>query len=233
MVTMIAGTILLGVLIFFHELGHFVVAKACGVRVLVFSLGFGPRIFGFRYGDTDYRLSLLPLGGYVRMYGDDMREEIPEEEKDNSFLHKPVLQKSAIAAAGPIANFILPIVVLFFVYWGAEQVHNTVVGTVLPGGPAATAGLQPKDRIVSIDGQPVETFTEVQKIVESNPLQELAVEIERGEQKQTLTISPRAVPDPHPLSDGTPKGRIGVMPMVAEAHVTVIDGSPSQKAGLQ
>jgi regulator of sigma E protease len=233
MVTMIAGTILLGVLIFFHELGHFVVAKACGVRVLVFSLGFGPRIFGFRYGDTDYRLSLLPLGGYVRMFGDDMREEIPEEEKNQSFLHKPVLQKSAIAAAGPIANFLLPIAVLFFVYWGAEQVHNTVVGTVLPGGPAATAGLQAKDRIISIDGEPVETFTDVQKIVETSPLKELKVEVEREDGNRTLTISPRAVPDPHPLSDGTPKGRIGVMPMVAEAHVTVVDQSPAQRAGLQ
>ena len=233
MTTLVAGTILLGVLIFFHELGHFVVAKMCGVRVLVFSLGFGPRIFGFRIGETDYRLSLLPLGGYVRMFGDNLREEIPEEEKDKSFLHKPVLQKSAIAFAGPFANFILPVAVLFFVYWGTEQVHNTVVGTVLPTGPAAQAGLQANDKITAIDGQPVTTFTDVQVIVEKSPQQELRFTVERGTETKQLTIEPRSVRDPHPLSDGKQLGRIGVMPMVSLPHVSVRAGSPAEVAGLQ
>ena len=232
MTTLVAGTILLGVLIFFHELGHFVVAKLCGVRVLTFSLGFGPRILGFRIGETDYRLSLLPLGGYVRMYGDNLREEIPESEKDKSFLHKPVLQKSAIAFAGPLANFILPIAVLFVVFWGSEQVHTTVVGTVLPSGPAAQGGLQANDKITAINDEAVTTFSDIQAIVERSPGQSLTFAIEREGKQETLNIKPRSVRDPHPLSDGRQLGRIGVMPMISLPHVSVHAKSAAAAAGL-
>src|SRR3954465_13819183 len=103
---LVVFVVLLGVLVTVHELGHFLVAKACGVRILAFSIGFGPRLFGFRRGDTDYRVSALPLGGLGRMYGDDVPEDIPAEEQHRSFLPQPFLKKSAIALAGPVANIV-------------------------------------------------------------------------------------------------------------------------------
>jgi regulator of sigma E protease len=163
--TLIAGFILLGVLIFFHELGHFVVAKLCGVRVLTFSLGFGPRLFGVTVGDTDYRISALPLGGYVRMYGDDLHEEVPDEEKHRAFLHRPIPQKAAIAVAGPAANFLLPIVLFFGAALGTETVPQAVVGTVLSGEAAERAGLVRGDKVISANGAPIGDFYELLDVI--------------------------------------------------------------------
>src|ERR1044071_9802300 len=134
MMTVVAFVVLLGVLITVHELGHFVVAKLCGVRVLTFSIGFGPRLVGFTRGDTEYRIGALPLGGYVKMYGDDPNDDVPVEEQRRSFLHQPFFKKSAIAAAGPFANFVLPIALFFGLYIGTEKVADAVVGTVVDGG---------------------------------------------------------------------------------------------------
>jgi regulator of sigma E protease len=214
MTTLLAGGLLLGVLVFVHELGHFLVAKACGVRVLVFSLGFGPRLFGFRRGDTDYRVSAIPLGGYVRMFGDDVGEEIPEEERHRSFLHKPTLQKSAIAFAGPAANFLLPVALFFALFVGQETTSGTLVGTVVPGEPAAEAGLLPGDRLVEVEGRAVTTFREVQKIVEARPGLETRLVVERDGQRVLLSLVPRGAPSLNPLEQDKELGRVGIMPHV-------------------
>lgn len=233
MSTLIYGGILLGVLVFVHELGHFLVAKASGVRVLTFSLGFGPRIFGFTKGDTDYRVSAIPLGGYVRMYGDDILEEIPLEEQDKSFLHKPTLQKSAIAFAGPLANFLLPIGLFFFLFLGTETVPGSTVGTVVPGHPAAAAGLEAGDRIVEVAGVPVTTFLEVQKAVEERPAQKTEVVVERDGKRKALVITPDAVPSLHPLKKDEKVGRVGVMPNVQRPFVRALPGTPAAEAGIE
>ncbi|MFZ9885866.1 MAG: site-2 protease family protein [Myxococcota bacterium] len=230
--TLLAGGVLLGVLVFVHELGHFLVAKASGVRVLTFSLGFGPRLFGFRRGETDYRVSIIPLGGYVRMYGDDITEEVPEEERDKSFLHKPTLQKSAIAFAGPAANFLLPVLLFFAVFFGTETVHTALVGTVVPGEPAAQAGLREGDRIVQIGDAPVETFPEVQSLIESSPDTPLRVVIERGTERLSLQVTPKGTPSLNPLEKGERVGRVGIMPHVQQPFVTVAPGSPAAAAGV-
>lgn len=232
MSTVLAGVFLLGVLVFVHELGHFWVAKATGVRVLTFSLGFGPRLFGFRRGDTDYRVSLVPLGGYVRMYGDDPTEEVPEEERDRSFLHKAIPQKSAIAFAGPFANFLLPVLLFFFLFVGTEQVPTARIGTVFPGEPAATAGLVAGDRILSIDGAAVADFTEVQEKIEVNPGVVRTVEVERGGDILSLQITPRAEKPIDPLQGDAPVGRVGIMPAVRLPFIAVAPGSPAAQAGL-
>ena len=232
MSTLLAGGLLLGVLVFVHELGHFLVAKATGVKVLTFSLGFGPRLFGFRRGDTDYRVSALPLGGYVRMYGDDATEDVPVEEQGKSFLHKPYLQKSAIAIAGPLANFLLPIAMFAVVFAGSETIGDAVVGTVFPDEPAAVAGVRPGDRIVAVDGQPASTFADVQKRIEASPGRPVQLSVRRGDEELALTVTPRAQANPSPLADG-PVGRVGITGLVELPVVAVVDGSPAHAAGLR
>ncbi|MCB0363080.1 MAG: site-2 protease family protein, partial [Bdellovibrionales bacterium] len=122
--------ILLGLLIFVHELGHFLVAKWCGVKVEVFSLGFGKKILKYRRGETTYCISMIPLGGYVKMYGDDPTAEIPPEEKARAFLYKPVAQRIAIVLAGPLMNFFFAIPLFMAVGLNGEQVPGPIAGDI-------------------------------------------------------------------------------------------------------
>src|SRR5262245_17787867 len=146
----------LSIVVFFHELGHFLIARLCGVRVLVFSVGFGPELLGFtdRYG-TRWKIAAIPLGGYVKFFGDENAASVPNaaavasmtvDERRQSFFHQPVRSRAAIVAAGPIANFILAIVIFasIFVLYG-KQTTTARVDAVQPGSPAAAAGLQPGD----------------------------------------------------------------------------------------
>lgn len=233
MTTVVAGVFLLGALVFVHELGHFLVAKATGVRVLTFSLGFGPRLFGFSRGDTDYRISAIPLGGYVRMYGDDPGEDVPEQERAKSYLHKPVLQKSAIAFAGPFANFLLPVGLFFALLVGTEDVPTSKVGTVVDGEPAGAAGMKPGDRIVSIQGETVSTFGEVQERIERSPGVPLNVIVQRGDTTHPLVLTPKAENPIDPLAGTAKVGRVGIMPGMRLPFVQVAPGSLAAQAGLR
>lgn len=224
--TLFAFLVLLGPLVFIHELGHFLVAKATGVRVLVFSIGFGPRLFGLKFGDTDYRISLLPLGGYVKMFGDDIYAELSESEKRFAFLEKPFLAKSAIAAAGPVANFILPVVVLTFVFLGQEDIVTPYVGTLVPGGAAEQAGLQVGDTIASIDGQDVSSFQDIREIIEARPDVKTSIVVTRsGGTKATLDVTPRGVLTGDPIEPDKRVGRIGVLPAQVLPCVNTIPDS--------
>src|SRR5689334_4799294 len=169
----------LSVVVFFHELGHFLVARWCGVRVLTCSVGFGPEVVGFndRHG-TRWKLSWVPLGGYVKFFGDDNAASVPDEaavtnmtdvEKRVSFFHQPVGSRAAIVAAGPIANFILAIVI-FAAVFAIYGRHTTTarVDTVVPDSAAAAAGLKPGDIVLSIDGRAIESFSDMQRIVSAN-----------------------------------------------------------------
>lgn len=236
MVGALAFIVLIGVLITVHELGHFIVAKLAGVRVLTFSIGFGPRLIGFRRGETDYRLSLFPLGGYVRMYGDDLSEDVPPEERHRAFLHKPFLPKSAIAAAGPVANLLLPIALFFVLFVGSERVPDAVVGTVLPGEPADTAGLRPGDRVRAVDGVAMSQFGDIADIVEQKPGVPLVLTVERGDASapETLQVSvtPRAANAPTPFDAERKVGRLGLLPVKELPVVIVAIDSPAALAGL-
>ena len=169
----------LSVVVFFHELGHFLVARWCGVRVLTFSVGFGPEIVGFndRHG-TRWKLSWIPLGGYVKFFGDDNAASVPDEaavanmteaEKRQSFFHQPVGRRAAIVAAGPIANFILAIVIFatIFAFYG-RQTTTARVDAVLPDSAAAAAGLKPGDVVLAIDGRAIESFSDMQRVVSAS-----------------------------------------------------------------
>lgn len=231
--TLLAFFVLLGVLITVHEAGHFIVAKLTGVRVLTFSIGFGPKLIGFTRGETEYRLSILPLGGYVRMYGDDMTEVIPDGEKHRAFLEKPTLQKMAIAAAGPAANLILPLVLFFALGVGSEQVAEPVVGTVLAGEPAEKAGLVTGDRITAVDDTPINTFSDLIEAISVRPGIPTRLTVTRAGATAPviLTVTPSSATSADPTASG-PIGRIGMLVTRPVPVVTVAAGSPAATAGV-
>jgi regulator of sigma E protease len=190
----------LTVVVFVHELGHFLVARWCGVAVKTFSIGFGPEIAGFndRHG-TRWRLSWIPLGGYVKFIDDDNAasagqkslDELSPEERARSFQSKPLAARAAVVAAGPIANFILAIVIFtaIFALFG-ERITAAKVDIVNPGSAAERAGFLPGDRVVSIDGKTIESFGEMQRIVGTSPDQPLHFVVDRNGQTVELTATP-------------------------------------------
>src|SRR5437870_2821385 len=186
----VAFVLVLGFLIFAHEAGHFFVAKLFRVRVLVFSFGFGKRLFGFRRGATDYRVSLIPLGGYVRMAGDTPEENQPANPDE--FLSKPKWQRFLILLAGPLMNIIIAIVfVAGLMMMGTESWSiEPVIGSVTPGKPAARAGLQPGDRIVAIDGEKVEGFDDLKMAISLHAGTPLRVDYLRNGKVYTTTMTP-------------------------------------------
>ena len=158
-----AAIALIAILVFIHESGHFIVAKLCGVHVRVFSLGFGRRIVGFELGGTDYRISLLPFGGYVMMagadpfgYGDEDDDLLDDPE--TSFMRRPVWQRLLVMSAGPGFNLALPIVVFTVLFMAGEPQPAAIVGDVTSDAPAGEAGMKPGDHIVSVAGQDVATW---------------------------------------------------------------------------
>ena len=191
----------LTIVVFFHELGHFLVARWCGVRVLVFSIGFGPELFGFndRHG-TRWKLAAIPLGGYVKFFGDENAASVPDHdaaaamtatEREVSFFYKPVWQRAAIVAAGPIANFLLAILIFAAVFtFHGKQMTSARVDSIQPSSAAVEAGFQPGDLIVSIDGRTIESFSDMQRIVSSRAGQKLEFVVERGGVRQTLQAVP-------------------------------------------
>lgn len=192
----------LGVVVFVHEMGHFLVARYFGVTVETFSIGFGPEIGGFydRYG-TRWRLAWVPLGGYVKFKGDENAASVPskesleglsEAERQGNFHAKPVAQRAAVVAAGPIANFILAIVILtaWFIFMG-KPILEPRIATVEPSSAAAEAGFQPDDLIRSIGGSRVDSFDDIQRIVMLNAETPLSIQVERGGQMLTLEATPR------------------------------------------
>jgi regulator of sigma E protease len=221
-----AIVLLLGGLIFVHELGHFVVAKALGVKVIRFSIGFGTRLFGFTRGETEYRISLLPLGGYVKMAGDDPSEEVAPEDRGRGFLEQSPWRRLLISAAGPAANLIFPALVYFalFVAQNGSPTAAAAVGTVQPGSPADVAGLRPGDRILSVTApgapeQPVRYFTDLRQFVSPHPGRPLTFRVVRdGAELPPVTIVPAGDEESNPV-ETTRRGVIGVTPWYAAALV--------------
>jgi regulator of sigma E protease len=191
----------LTIVVFFHELGHFLVARWAGVKVLTFSLGFGPELVGFndRHG-TRWKISAVPLGGYVKFFGDESEASTPssdalanmtEEERAGSFHHKKVGPRAAIVAAGPIANFILAIVIFtgLFTFFG-KPIMSARVDKIEAGGAAATAGFQVGDVVTAIDNQPIENFSDMQWIVGGHAGEQLSFTVKRGDSIVQLQATP-------------------------------------------
>jgi len=191
----------LSLVVFFHELGHFLVARWCGVRVLVFSIGFGPEIVGFndRHG-TRWKISAIPLGGFVKFFGDENAASVPDsarlavmdaDERAHSFMFQPVAKRAAIVVAGPLANFVLAIVIFagVFMLYG-KQTMSARVDSVQADSAAAEAGFKAGDVVVAINGRPIENFTEMQRIVGSSAGEMLAVTVDRDGSQLVLNAKP-------------------------------------------
>lgn len=212
MTTAIAAIVIFGLLIFIHELGHFLVAKRAGVLVYEFALGFGPKLFGFRRGDTDYSLRAVPLGGFVRMAGMDPNEE--EVERHQSFQHKPLRTRMAVIFAGPFMNFVLAAVLFAAIFMiQGYPVASTTVQEVMPGHPAETAGIEPGDRIVAIDGREITNWDELANSIERNPGVPLVITVERSGHRQDISVTPERVDD---------RVLIGIVPQAALEKAGVI-----------
>ena len=218
----------LGVMIFIHELGHYLVAMFLGIRVEVFSLGFGRRLIGFRRGNTDYRISLLPLGGYVKMAGENYDEEItgsPEE-----FLSRPKAHRFAVAVAGPLMNLVLALVLVTLTFLVGVPMYKylrqpAVIGSVQTGSPADQSGLKVQDTIVAIDGDPTPTWQDAEVLISMSPNQDLDLTIEH--QGELLHRRVRTS-----VAEGLEVGTIGVSPYVAYVVAAVQTGTPAERAEL-
>jgi regulator of sigma E protease len=181
--------VVLGALIFVHEFGHFIFAKKSRVRVERFSLGFGPALWHKRWGDTEYRLSAVPLGGYVKMYGENPDEEVHDPER--SFLHQSVWARTLIVAAGPIFNFLFAIVLIAFIHIVGIPVEKSVqISRVLENSAAAQAGLHPDDIIIALNGEPIQRIYELKEKITKSEGRALNFEVTRGGQILTLPITP-------------------------------------------
>ena len=212
----------LTIVVFFHELGHFLVGRWCGVKVDVFSLGFGKELAGFndRHG-TRWRVAAVPLGGYVKFHGDANAASapatvdlgaMPDAERAVTFAAQPVWKRAAIVAAGPIANFILAIAIFSASFYiSGRPILIPKVETVVPGSAAARAGFQPGDLVLSIDGNRVDSFTDMQKVVSASSDIPLTFEVQRGKTDVTLT----ATPERKDVSGPFGASRIGVLGLTA------------------
>lgn len=228
--------ILLGLLIFVHELGHFLVAKYYKVRVEVFSLGFGKKLFSFRRGDTEYCISAIPLGGYVKMFGDDPSAELSDEDRAGSFLHKPVGQRIAIVLAGPLMNLFFAVVLYAAIALMGEKSLMPVVGDLDPKSPAAAAGFLPGDTITSVDTTQIQTWSELERSIAERGGKALRFEVLRENgTPQTLEVVASVGPNPNPLAWNREAGQIeGLTPYSTSSVIAVRSAeSPAGRAGLR
>ncbi len=189
--TIFATIIVLGILVFVHELGHFLLAKKLGVGVLKFSLGFGPKLIGKKIGETVYQIAVFPLGGFVKLIGENPEEEVRPEDLPRSYSNQPVWKRALIVSAGPFFNFFLAAVLFSTINFFGIPYFPSKVGEVSPGLPADKAGLVKGDIILSIDGNEVSKWDQVSKIIRSSQGKELRVKIKRGDEVIELTVTPK------------------------------------------
>jgi len=227
-----AFVLVLGLMIFFHEFGHFITAKAFGMRVFIFSFGFGKRLLGFKWGDTDCRLSLIPLGGYVKLEGepdDRLSEDVSLRSDSRDFTSRPRWQRFIVYLAGPAMNGVLTVSVLTVLYMIGFQVEASlydrpVIGAVEAGSPAAQAGILPGDEIVAIDGKPQRSWEDAQYNVLIRPNAALTLRVRRGQEERSVVVRSSS-------TSAERVGTIGVYPLVRIGQV--VAGAPAQAAGLQ
>lgn len=241
MLELLAGILLIGVLVTVHEFGHFVVAKLAGVKVEVFSIGFGSPIVKTTWGETEYRIAWLPFGGYVRMLGMDPADVAEPGDIGRSLYDKKPLTRIAISAAGPAMNIILPLLIVAPFVWFAGQYDEVVgnrIGALDYSMPAYEAGLREGDVIVGMDGEPIGAFWQISRAIDDYDPDDgpIAVTVERaGEGQKTFEITPREERYTNPLLGFTTTDyKIGYMPAALASDVAVTDPSgPAAGAGLR
>lgn len=228
--TLLAFAFSLGVIIVVHEAGHLLVAKAFGVRVLTFSVGFGKRLWGFRRGETDYRVSAVPLGGYVRLGGESPEDVDPADPRE--FLNKPRWQRILVYLAGPAANIVLAVLVFAVLFMVGIEVMSfpdlpPVIGGVEAQSSAAQAGLQRGDRILTLKGEPVESWQDLLLGLMGSPERPVDLTFQRGKQTLRATVTPKLVPR-YEIGD-----LAGMLPMVRPHVIKIEHGQPAEAAGFR
>ena len=234
--TIIAGILMLGVLVFVHELGHFWIAKLCGVKVLKFSLGFGPKLVSRQWGETEYLICSIPLGGYVQMLGEGGGEqgeesELSSEERQRSFAHKSVAKRLAIVSAGPVMNLLLPLLVLPLSFMIGVQMPTYVeqppcIGYVVPETTAASSGFVAGDCIISVNRQPVASWNDTNKTFVSNAGDALSFEVLRNGKPVELLVA-----EDNNSLEGLQA--LGVLPPQLARVGGLQPGMPAEKAGIK
>jgi regulator of sigma E protease len=235
MQTLLAFSFVLGVLVFVHELGHFLLARWHGVRVLTFSLGFGPKLLSFRRGDTEYCLSAIPLGGYVKMAGENPEDQ-PQGAADE-FLSKSKWQRFQILLAGPAMNMILAVLLLAVVLSQGDRVlaflsRPAVIGVVQAGSAAERGGMLAGDQVIRINGREVSTWEDLEINVTSRAEREVEFIVRRGGEERTLTIRPTTTEVPVQSDTTFEVGTIGVLPDTYPVIDAVNPGDPAEQAGF-
>ncbi len=234
--TVVSFVVLLLILIFVHELGHFIAAKLLGVKVERFSLGFPPKAFSKTIGETEYQLAWLPLGGYVKMYGEDpdSEESVTRELRHRSFSHKPPWAKMIIVLAGPLANLIFAVLLFWGLSFSSGIGHfPPLVGPVAPGGPAALAGLETGDRITFAGGEPVKYFDDLEAAIAAGGGAAIDIRYKRpGQPEERTLLAPVRKSGQNVFGDAIDFYDAGLSPLIPPVAETALSGSPAAKAGI-
>lgn len=227
--------LLLGILVFVHEFGHFIVARMCGVKVEVFSLGFGKKILQYKRGDTNYCLSLIPFGGYVKMYGEQGGDVVPEDQRHVSFTHKSVWKRISIVLAGPLMNLLFAILVFGGISYFGEETRAPKIADVKAGSAAEQAGLKAHDHIISVGGSTVRSYEEFQNALTANQNADVAVVVKQdNEPERTLNIKITPVKNPNIFSTDSMIGEVeGILPYAKGSLVAVKMDSLAHRLGFR
>ncbi|HOB29401.1 MAG: RIP metalloprotease RseP [Dethiobacteria bacterium] len=223
MKTLIASIFVFGLLIFFHEFGHFLAARANGIQVLELAIGFGPKIFGWKKKGTAYSLRLFPLGGYCRLLGEN-----PEEAgKPGSFTQKSPARRAVVLAAGSAMNLLLALLLFFIIFYffvGVQQPDRSIIGLVIPETPAEKAGLQSGDEITAINGEPVENWNEIVRAIEGHPGEEISLVVKRNGVIKEFHLTAEA--------DLDGNGKIGIGPLMQKYQFWGALGTSFERFGM-
>jgi regulator of sigma E protease len=212
LISLISVIVLLGVLIFVHELGHFLAARVGGVGVLKFSLGFGPKIFGKKIGETEYALSWIPLGGFVKLLGESDSETLKPEDEKRSFQKQPTWKKILIILAGPFFNFVLAVLIFIIVFMYGVPNLTTVIGEIQKGSAAHEAGIETGDKIIKLGGHNVTYWEEIRPIIADSKGKELEIVVERKSQNENIVLKPKLSKSKDIFGDEISTYLIGVSP---------------------
>lgn len=232
--SLLSAIVLLGIIIFVHELGHFLFAKLMHVRVLKFSLGFGPKLIGKKYGDTEYLLSAIPLGGYVKMLGEAPgEEEISEEDKKFAYNYQPVWKRFMIVFCGPLFNVLFASLIFIVVYLSGVPALYPDVGKIDENSPAANAGLMTGDRILEINGALVKSWDDIDSFINDNPGKTLSLKVRRDVDVMEFSVTPVRKSGKSIFGENKELWDIGISPLIYPVVGELVKGGAAEDAGIK